>query len=141
MRNRTRAREAALQILYQMDVLGTESLDGLDSILRHLLDASEADPSVARFARELVTGCWEHRAELDARIRALAQHWEIGRMATIDRNILRMAAFELLYSKDVPPKVAINEAIELAKLYSTADSGSFVNGILDKILSGKEQGQ
>lgn len=141
LRKRTRAREAALQALYQADVLGAESLDGLDATLKWLLDPAETDPSVIEFARALVTGCWEHRAELDRRIRAIAEHWELDRMAIVDRNILRMGAYELLFSSDVPPKVAINEAIDLAKRYSTADSGAFVNGILDRIRAEKERAQ
>ncbi len=122
-------------------MLGTESLDGLDATLRRLLDPKDTDPTVTQFARGLVTGCWEHRAELDSRIRAIAEHWELDRMAVVDRNILRMAAYELLFLDDVPAKVAINEAVDLAKRYSTGDSGAFVNGILDKIRAEKEQAQ
>jgi transcription antitermination factor NusB len=131
----------ALQVLYQVDLLGTEILDALDSVLSRLVNPQEADPSVARFARELVLGCWEHRAELDQRIQAVAQNWDLGRMATVDRNVLRLAAYELLFGDDVPAKVAINEAIDLAKRFSTADSGAFVNGILDKIRIEREQAQ
>jgi len=139
LRNRTRAREAALQVLYQLDLRGTEILGELDALLRHLLAPMETDPSVTRFARDLVTGCWDHRAELDQRIRQIAENWDLDRMAVVDRSVLRMAAFELLYVADVPPKVAINEAIDLAKRYSTADSGAFVNGILDKILMDRDK--
>lgn len=133
MRKRTQAREAALQVLYQLDLRGAEVLGDLEAILGRLLDALATDPSVVEFARGLVLGCWARRAELDQRIRAIAENWDLDRMATVDRNVLRMAAFELLFRDDVPPKVAINEAIDLAKRFSTADSGSFVNGILDKI--------
>ncbi len=139
MRKRTQAREAALQVLYQLDLRGAEVLEDLDALLRRLLDPKETDPTVAQFARGLVLGCWARRAELDTRIRAIAANWDLDRMATVDRNVLRMAAFELLFRDDVPPKVAINEAIDLAKRYSTADSGSFVNGILDKIRIEREQ--
>ncbi|MBM4038269.1 MAG: transcription antitermination factor NusB [Planctomycetes bacterium] len=139
MRKRTQAREAALQVLYQLDLRGAEVLEDLDALLQRLLDPSVADPSVAQFARGLVLGCWARRAELDRRIRAIAEHWDLDRMATVDRNVLRLAAFELLFRDNVPPKVAINEAIDLAKRYSTADSGSFVNGILDKIRIEREE--
>jgi len=139
LRRRTQAREVALQVLYQVDLRGTEILDTLDSVLSRLANPLEADPSVAHFARELVLGCWEHRAELDQRIQAVAENWELGRMATVDRNVLRLATYELLFVADVPPKVAINEAIDLAKRFSTADSGAFVNGILDKIRAQREE--
>ena len=129
LRKRTRARELALQVLYQLDLRGAEVLDQLD----HILAASDAEPDVRRFARELILGSWTNRGRLDARIAAAAEHWDIHRMAVVDRNILRLASFELLFAEDVPPKVAINEAIDLAKRYSTTDSGAFVNGILDHI--------
>ena len=80
-------------------------------------------------------GVVEHRDELDGVIRGVAQNWEIARMAVIDRNVLRMAAYELLHCPDIPPKVAINEAIELGKRFSTQNSGAFINGILDKIMT------
>ncbi|HPD15037.1 MAG TPA: transcription antitermination factor NusB [Planctomycetota bacterium] len=135
MRKRTLAREAAIQVLYQLDLRGEEILGELDTVLHHLLAEADPDPAVRQFARDLVTGCWAHRAELDQRIRAIAENWDLARMATVDRNILRLAAYELLFGSDVPPKVAINEAIDLAKRFSTADSGAFVNGILDRIHS------
>lgn len=133
MRKRTLAREAAIQVLYQLDLRGEEVLDELDQVLDHVLAEADPDPGVRQFARRLVTGCWARRAELDERIRAIAENWDLGRMAAVDRTILRLAAYELLFGGDVPPKVAINEAIDLAKRFSTADSGAFVNGILDRI--------
>jgi transcription antitermination factor NusB len=108
---------------------GAEVLDAVG----RFLEQSGAEAEVRRFARELVDGCWAHRDELDARIAAVAENWEIRRMAVVDRNVLRLASYELLFVDDVPPKVSINEAIDLAKRYSTADSGGFVNGILDRI--------
>src|SRR5262245_41867029 len=93
----------------------------------------EPDKTAREFATQLVNGVVEHREELDQVIRGVAQNWEIARMAVIDRNVLRMAAFELFHCPDIPPKVAINEAIELGKRFSTQNSGAFVNGILDKI--------
>ena len=129
MRKRTRARELALQALYQLDLCGAEVLEQLDQILAR----SDAEPDVRRFARELILGTWTHRSRLDAHITEAAENWDLHRMATVDRNILRLASYELLFLDDVPPKVAINEAIDLAKRYSTADSGAFVNGVLDRI--------
>ena len=139
MRNRTRAREAALQVLYQLDLLGPEMADQTDRLLDRLLVPGDSYPTVKRFARDLVMGCWENRVQLDTRVQAIAANWDIGRMAVVDRNILRLAAYELLFLSDVPPKVAINEAIDLAKRYSTADSGAFVNGILDRVRAEAEK--
>ena len=129
MKKRTRARELALQFLYQLDLRGPELLDEAKTFFR----AEEEDKTAREFALKLVQGVAEHRVELDRSIRAVAMNWEIERMAVIDRNVLRMAAFELIFSPDIPPKVAINEAIELGKRYSTQNSGAFINGILDKI--------
>ncbi len=129
MKKRTRARELALQFLYQLDLRGPELLEEAKAFFR----AEEDDKSARDFATQLVNGVVEHRQELDQVIRGVAQNWEIARMAVIDRNVLRMAAFELFHCPDVPPKVAINEAIELGKRFSTQNSGAFINGILDKI--------
>lgn len=129
MKKRTRARELALQFLYQLDLMGEEVMEELSPFLRQ----QERDPQACRFARRIVEGVHEHRALLDESIQRVAQNWQIQRMAVIDRNVLRLASYELLYCEDIPPKVAINEAIELGKRYSTANSGAFINGILDKI--------
>ena len=134
MRKRTRARELALQALYQLDLRGAEVLGDIE----RFLSEREAEPEVRAFARLLIDGCWQHLAELDAAIAAVAENWDIRRMAVVDRNVLRLASFELLFLDDVPPKVSINEAIDLAKRFSTADSGAFVNGILDRIRSQAE---
>jgi len=141
MKKRTRARELALQFLYQLDLLGDDLLSEAAGFLR----SEEPDRTAREFATQLVQGVADHRSELDDEIRAVAQNWEIARMAVIDRNVLRMAAFELFHCPDVPPKVAINEAIELGKRFSTQNSGAFINGILDKIKdrarSGARQGE
>jgi transcription antitermination factor NusB len=129
MRRRTRAREIALQFLYQQDLRGNEILETLDPFVR-----SEAeDETVRRFAERLIEGTLEHRAAFDERLRSVTRNWNINRMAVVDRNILRLALFELTYCPDIPPKVTINEAIELGKKYSTANSGAFINGILDRV--------
>jgi len=129
MKKRTRARELALQFHYQLDLRGPEILDEARSFFR----SEEPDKASRDFATQLVKGVVEHISELDGVIRDVAQNWEIARMAVIDRNVLRMAAFELYHCPDIPPKVAINEAIELGKRFSTQNSGAFINGILDKI--------
>jgi transcription antitermination factor NusB len=129
MKKRTRARELALQLLYQVDLRGDEVLAEDKQFVRE----HETDKGARDFALHLVRGTVEHRDEIDSIIRSVAQNWDIARMAIIDRNVLRMASFELLYCKDIPPKVSINEAIELGKRFSTEKSGGFINGILDKI--------
>ncbi len=130
MRRRTQAREVALQLLYQIDLLRGDVPE--EDRERFLAEHAEAH-EVREFARALVAGVERHRAEIDAAIDEVAKNWELGRMPVIDRNILRMGILELVYRDDVPPKVAINEAVDLAKKYSTKNSSAFVNGILDKI--------
>ena len=129
MKKRTRSRELALQFLYQLDLLGTGDLDSLTDFLRE----EAGDAETARYARTLVEGTYDATPELDEEIQSVAQNWQIERMAVIDRNVLRMAAFELIHMDEIPPKVAINEGIELGKRFSTQNSGAFINGILDKI--------
>lgn len=129
LRRRTRARELALQMLYQLDLRGSE----VEAEVDLFLEENDAEPAVRQFAAELLRGAWERRAALDECIRVVAQNWNLNRMAAIDRNILRLGTFELLHRPDIPAKVSINEAIDLAKKYSTAESGAFVNGVLDKI--------
>ena len=129
MKKRTRARELALQFLYQFDLRGQEFLGEARSFLRD----EESDKSTREFALHLIRGTAEHLDEVNDLIRQVAKNWDIERMAVIDRNVLRMATFELLYCTDIPPKVSINEAIELGKRYSTQNSGGFINGVLDKI--------
>ncbi len=119
----------ALQALYQLDLRGESVLDDVG----HLLDEGTAEPSVRLFARQLIDGVREHQAQLDEAISAVAENWDLGRMAVVDRNLLRIGAFELLHLDDVPPKVSINEAVDLAKSYADTQSGAFVNGILDRI--------
>jgi N utilization substance protein B len=131
VKKRSRGRELALQLLYQLDQRGVDTLELADEYLREV----EPDREARTFALKLLNGTHEQREDLDKVIAAVAQNWEIRRMAVVDRNVLRLAAYELLHCKDVPPKVAINEAIELGKRYSTANSGAFINGILDKIKS------
>ena len=129
MKKRTRARELALQFLYQLDLRGDALLEEAEESLRN----EERDAETREFAIRLIHGTYEHRGEVDTVIQDVAQNWNIARMAVVDRNVLRIATHELLHCQDIPPKVAINEAIELGKRYSTQNSGAFINGILDKI--------
>ena len=137
MKKRTRARELALQFLYQVDLRGRELVSEAKGFFR----SEEQDRSAREFALQLVHGVMEHQESIDQVIREVATNWEIARMAVIDRNVLRMATYELYHCADIPPKVAINEAIELGKRYSTQNSGAFINGILDKIKDRARAGQ
>jgi len=127
---RRKARELALQFLYQLDLRGeadpTSSSEEFWS--RH-----PVDPEARAFCEVLVRGTMLHRQKIDELITQYAEHWDLERMAVVDRNILRAGIFELLWTTDVPPKVAINEAIEVAKKFGTQESSRFINGILDRI--------
>lgn len=129
MRIRSKAREVALCILYQHEVSKLGSAELFESYLEYYPQREE----VIDFSRSLAEGVLARIDSLDAKIKTYAKNWEIERMAIIDRNVLRMAIYELLWIDDVPPKVSINEAIELAKKFGDTDSPRFVNGILDKI--------
>lgn len=129
MTRRTRGREIALQLLYLREQNPATDPAEVETFLARRL----RDPRVREFARALLDGVQAHLAEIDAAIGAVAENWRVDRMAAIDRNILRLGAFEIRHCPDVPAKVAINEALELAKRYSTAQSSRFVNGILDRI--------
>ena len=129
MRKRTQAREYALQILYQIDVRN----DPEDKILVDFWKNIETEPEVSDFAAKLVIGTIRNKKKIDEMISKYASNWKLSRMAVIDRNVLRMAAYELLFCEDIPPKVSINEAVDLAKKFGDTESGKFVNGILDKI--------
>ena len=119
----------ALQVLYQADLLGDGCLPDLEATLRG--DGHPAE--VVDYAFVLARGVREHVAEIDARLSAAARHWSVQRMAVLDRNTLRLGIEELLRHPEVPPRVVINEAIELAKRFSTGSSGAFVNGVLDRV--------
>jgi len=133
MTRRSRAREVAFQVLYQDDLNARISPSVGEALIRRRLRS----PALVEFARELVAGVRRHRAELDRRIEAAAANWSLNRMAATDRNVLRLGAFEILHG-NTPDRVAINEAIELARRYGTAQSAQFVNGILDRLMHEKE---
>ena len=130
MRKRTLSREVALKILYASEI----AKEPVEECFRKFWENDETeDEAVKEFSGFLVFGVKANREALDQMIIKYADNWKIERMAATDRNIMRIASFELLYTLEVPPKVAINEAIEIAKKYGNKDSGKFVNGILDKI--------
>jgi len=154
MRKRREARERATQFLFQYDLNPPERLEeALDMFWEsqraaaiqqekgpamwgesvELPPPSTEEAAVRLFADPLIRGVIEHRAELDETIRRLARNWDLHRIAVVDRNILRLAIYEILYRDDIPPVVSINEAVDIAKRFSTEESGKFVNGILDKV--------
>lgn len=151
---RREARERAVQFLFQYDLNRSEDLDqALEHFWetqriaaiaeefgeatwgekRELPPPSADDAAMRKFAEPLIRGVLEHQNELDEQIKKYAKNWDLHRMAVVDRNILRLAIYEMLHRDDIPPIVSINEAVDIAKRFSTEDSGKFVNGILDKI--------
>ncbi|MFZ5639593.1 MAG: transcription antitermination factor NusB [Bacillota bacterium] len=128
--SRRLAREAALQTLYQIDLAKAEPEEALDFTITEF----NVKPAMAPFVRELVTGTLEQIPYLDDVIKKAAIDWNLERMAAVDRNILRLAMYELFFRADIPANVSLNEAIELGKTFSTAESGKFINGILGKVV-------
>lgn len=125
-------REKVLQVLYAYEI----SKDPINVIMEQLLVELKSHQDDMAFARRLITSVIQNEAELERIIRERVAHWEFDRIAVIDRMLLRMGITELLYFPDIPPKVTINELIEIAKAYSTEKSGKFINGVLDAILEG-----
>ena len=130
MARRTRAREVALQVLYQDDLNPSHASADEERFVSGRLQA----PELIEFAGSLIAGVRRNRTELDHLLSQTADHWSLERMAATDRNVLRLGAFEILYA-DTPGRVAINEAVELAKRFGTRQSAQFVNGILDRLLA------
>ena len=138
---RRRGREAALQILYQMDSTGVPAAEAAGLFWDHLTPGDGGlDADGTAFANELVLGIGRETEKVDAAIKSASEHWRLERMPRVDRNILRVAAYEILFIAEIPRRVTINEAIELAKRYGDAGSPAFVNGVLDRIaqLAGKD---
>jgi N utilization substance protein B len=131
-KSRRKAREVALRSLYEIDIAKSATLEALETAAQ---DFDLADDQLS-FARRVVTGVLEHQAEIDNGLAKLIRDFDFDRIAAIDRNVLRIAAYELLLEPSIPPKVSINEAIEIVKRYSTAESGRFVNGVLGNFILG-----
>ena len=129
MRKRRKSREFALQVLFQLNITKQDPIKAFAQSKEHFLKKEESD----EFAEQIVLGVQEHLQEIDRLIEKYSENWRLDRISLIDRNILRMAIFELLYCEEIPPKVTLNEAIDLGKRFGTDDSGSFINGILDRI--------
>jgi N utilization substance protein B len=134
MGKRREGREAAVQFLYQLDLNGQELSTGVPEFwaLRSAPGTNPA-PKTQSYAKELVDGVCARLTEIDEHLKRLAANYELNRLAAVDRNILRLAIYEMLYCQDIPPVVSINEAIEIAKRFGGEDSGRFVNGVLDKL--------
>jgi len=118
-----------MQALFCMDMLDNDS----DELKQRLSEMLELEPDLQRFYLTLIKGVLENRSQLDRHIEQFSSNWKINRMGCVDRNILRIAAYEILFCNDIPPKVSINEAVDIGKLYGTEESGSFINGILDSL--------
>jgi N utilization substance protein B len=129
MSSRRKAREHAVQLLFQLDLSPGDPEAAIEAFYK----MQNLKPENGQFAVMLVRGFFKHRDEIDGRLKQYSQHWKLSRMSTVDRNILRMAVYELLFYRETPPKVVINEALEIAKKYSTPEAVAFLNGILDRI--------
>lgn len=132
MRKRTRAREFALQVLYQLDITHGDP----DIVLQDFWKRFEQEnisEDLKSFCADLVRGALANLEMINKKISQYAANWQLERMAVVDRNILRISCYELIFRQDIPPKVSINEAVELAKKYSGLEAGKFVNAILDKV--------
>ncbi|MDD2443983.1 MAG: transcription antitermination factor NusB [Desulfotomaculaceae bacterium] len=128
--SRRQARERALQVLYQTDVGGAD----LAGAFRYMDEEFGAIRDEDKFVQRLVCGTIENMAPIDKVIAVVSKEWHINRMARVDRNIMRLALYEILYCMDIPNNVSVNEAVELGKIYGGEDSGRFINGILGKVI-------
>ncbi|MFC1566588.1 transcription antitermination factor NusB [bacterium] len=133
---RRQSREIALQVLYAVDVCKINKEEAWDNFIRKY--QGNIENKITDFSKIIVDGVVENKKQIDEQIEKYAKNWAISRMAAVDRTILRMASYELMELFDIPINVIINEAVEIAKAYSTNDSGKFVNGILDKIKQVRE---
>jgi N utilization substance protein B len=137
MGTRRRARELAMQALFYMDINDNLS----DELLERFCRNFSPSPKTMSFFLKLVNGVLEARPEIDALIERFSKNWKIHRMSFVDRNVMRIAVYELLYCTDIPPKVSINEAVDVGKKYGSEESGGFVNGIVDSIRTAMDKGE
>jgi N utilization substance protein B len=129
MGTRRKAREVALQVLFQIDVSQVD----VDEAVELFWNNFEAPENAREFSTHLIKGTHSQLTEIDELIKSCSDNWSLDRMSKVDKNILRLAVFELVYCDDIPPKVTLNEAIDLGKYYGSENSGSFINGILDAL--------
>ncbi|MFO7785276.1 MAG: transcription antitermination factor NusB [Thermodesulfobacteriota bacterium] len=131
MGRRRRARELAMQVLFHLEYSPGDPEEALERVCGNF----DIPPRSRGFARRLVMGVFENREVLDRMIRDASRNWRLERMSKVDRNILRIGAFEVVFLRDIPAKASIDEAVELGKIYGAGDSGSFINGVLDNIFN------
>lgn len=129
MHQRRKAREVTLQVLYALDVQEIGPQEAMNLFWANF----DAPAEARKFSSFLIEGTWENRAQIDELISGNSENWTIARMSRVDKSILRMAVYELLYCQDIPPKVTLNEAIDLGKVFGSENSGAFINGILDAL--------
>ena len=129
MGQRRRAREVAVQVLFHMEYSPGDFQEAFDQVCAHF----KVPPETREFAGILVKGVCDNREEIDSIIREASDNWRLERMSRVDRNILRIGSFEVIYLKEVPAKVAIDEAVELGKRFGSKESGAFINGVLDNV--------
>jgi len=129
MGKRRRARELAVQVLFHLEYNEGNPEEAFEMVCANF----EASESIQPFSKDLVKGVWEHKEEIDNRIRKASKNWRLERMSRVDRSVLRLATYEIVFRDDIPSKVSIDEAVELGKKFGTYDSAAFINGILDNI--------
>lgn len=129
MGKRRRARELAIQVLFHMEY----NDGGPEEAFELVCENFDAPEWVKAFSKDLVKGVVEHKEEVDRRIRKASKNWRLERMSRVDRSVLRLATYEIIFREDIPPKVSIDEAVELGKKFGAEDSAAFINGILDNI--------
>ncbi|WP_238650187.1 MULTISPECIES: transcription antitermination factor NusB [Paenibacillus] len=134
------AREIIVQSLYQMEMNDVEVTEAVDMLIEEAADENETERVITdehelkTYVVEHVNGVWEHKMAIDDMLEHYLKGWQMSRLSRVDRQILRLATFEMIFASDVPAKVAVNEAIDLAKHFGTEDSGKFVNGVLGKLI-------
>lgn len=131
------ARETALQVLFQLDVTGETG--SLDQVIEHWAKEFAVSEKSMKFTRELVEGTLNQKQAIDDMISSTAHEWALDRMNGVDRNLMRLAIYEMLYCPDTPQRVSLNEAIEIAKKFGSEESAKFINGILDKLMDSDEK--
>jgi N utilization substance protein B len=129
MHQRRKAREVTLQVLYELDVQKISIEEAIERFWTNF----EAPQEARKFSSSLIEGTWNNREQIDSLISGSSENWTMARMSRVDKSILRMAVYELLFCQDIPPKVTLNEAIDLGKVYGSENSGAFINGILDAL--------
>lgn len=139
------ARELAVQSMYHMEMNEVKAEEAVDMLLQEAAEDNEADvvvkdeAALRQYVLDMVGGTWEQRSAIDALLTDYLKGWQVSRLSRVDRQILRLAAYEMIFREDIPAKVAVNEAIELSKHFGTEESGKFVNGVLGRMIQDLEQ--